>query len=416
METRCAGTARGVRPRDGRRGSPRGRAPPPHARTGRRPATACARSTPTRRTTCAGRGSPSAHFPRTILFDPLMNFPAGGVAIWPPLFDLALAAPARLAHGADAPAGRGRAGRGVGARRPRGRRRSCSRACSRGGSTAARPAPPPRSFSRSAPGTSSGRSTRTPTSTWPSRSAACSRSGSSSRAARSRTLPGNAAARGRRGRRARARGPDLAGRDLLGRDLRARARSARPSRTRRSTLRAAVWTLGLPAAVAGAATAAWLGWLSPPLTYVSFGFFQPLFLAALCGGTAALDLAARAAARGRRRAARSPARSPSWRSRPPPRCPSRGTSRPGLVQRRRLRRRERRTRSPARAGYISYPKDWLKGIFEARPLLADGPGLALAQLSLGFFLAPLAVARLGRARAAAASGPASTSRSRSGGP
>src|SRR5690349_21311279 len=36
----------------------------------------------------------AASFPRTILFDPLMNFPAGGVAIWPPLFDLALAAPA----------------------------------------------------------------------------------------------------------------------------------------------------------------------------------------------------------------------------------------------------------------------------------------------------------------------------------
>jgi len=28
-----------------------------------------------------------AHFPKTILFDPLMNFPAGGVSIWPPLFE-----------------------------------------------------------------------------------------------------------------------------------------------------------------------------------------------------------------------------------------------------------------------------------------------------------------------------------------
>jgi asparagine N-glycosylation enzyme membrane subunit Stt3 len=42
-------------------------------------------------------------------------------------------------------------------------------------------------------------------------------------------------------------------------------------------------------------------------------------------------------------------------------------------------------------GYISYPAGWLKGIFEARPLLADGPGLAARQLSLAFFLAPLAV-------------------------
>src|SRR5688572_18977811 len=45
-----------------------------------------------------------AHFPRTILFDPLMNFPDGGVGIWPPLFDLALALPSRLLHGADATA------------------------------------------------------------------------------------------------------------------------------------------------------------------------------------------------------------------------------------------------------------------------------------------------------------------------
>src|SRR6266540_3040016 len=44
----------------------------------------------------------AAHYPRTIIFDPLMNFPRGGVAIWPPLFDVALATPARLFHGAGA--------------------------------------------------------------------------------------------------------------------------------------------------------------------------------------------------------------------------------------------------------------------------------------------------------------------------
>jgi dolichyl-diphosphooligosaccharide--protein glycosyltransferase len=43
------------------------------------------------------------------------------------------------------------------------------------------------------------------------------------------------------------------------------------------------------------------------------------------------------------------------------------------------------------AGYVSYPKGWLSGIFEAQPLLSGGPALALEQLSLGFFLAPLAV-------------------------
>ncbi|MGH9363783.1 MAG: hypothetical protein ACRD1B_00760, partial [Thermoanaerobaculia bacterium] len=45
-----------------------------------------------------------AHYPRTILFDPLMNFPAGGAPIWPPLFDVALATPARLLDGPAASA------------------------------------------------------------------------------------------------------------------------------------------------------------------------------------------------------------------------------------------------------------------------------------------------------------------------
>src|SRR5215510_5607849 len=44
-----------------------------------------------------------SHYPRTILFDPLMNFPLGGVPILPPLFDVALATPTRIIHGADAP-------------------------------------------------------------------------------------------------------------------------------------------------------------------------------------------------------------------------------------------------------------------------------------------------------------------------
>src|ERR1700686_2822284 len=46
-----------------------------------------------------------AHFPLTILFDPLMNVPDGGVPIWPPLFDVALATPALLYDGPAASAG-----------------------------------------------------------------------------------------------------------------------------------------------------------------------------------------------------------------------------------------------------------------------------------------------------------------------
>src|SRR5712691_5850766 len=46
----------------------------------------------------------AARYPRTIIFDGLMNFPRGGVAIWPPLFDVALATPARLLHAGAPPA------------------------------------------------------------------------------------------------------------------------------------------------------------------------------------------------------------------------------------------------------------------------------------------------------------------------
>src|SRR5262249_3574144 len=50
-------------------------------------------------------------------------------------------------------------------------------------------------------------------------------------------------------------------------------------------LRPAVLVLGVGAAGSLAATAAWLGPHRPPFTYISFGFFQPLFLAALAAGT-----------------------------------------------------------------------------------------------------------------------------------
>lgn len=44
-----------------------------------------------------------AHFPRTIVRDPMINYPDGGVCIWPPLFDLSLALPALVARGPAAP-------------------------------------------------------------------------------------------------------------------------------------------------------------------------------------------------------------------------------------------------------------------------------------------------------------------------
>ncbi|HET7452305.1 MAG TPA: hypothetical protein VFL12_06155 [Thermoanaerobaculia bacterium] len=44
----------------------------------------------------------AAHFPRIPIFDPLIDFPKGAVGIWPPLFDVALALPARVLHGSGA--------------------------------------------------------------------------------------------------------------------------------------------------------------------------------------------------------------------------------------------------------------------------------------------------------------------------
>ncbi len=158
---------------------------------------------------------------------------------------------------------------------------------------------------------------------------------------------------------------------------------------RRSILRATACTLGLPAVLAGGATAAWLGWLRAPMTYVSFGFFQPLFLAALCGGTAAIGLAAQAARRAltRRDLALGLGVVGIAAAVTLPFTPS-------LVAglRNGIGYVAGSTNEVAGAGgYVSYPKDWLKGIYEARPLLADGPGLAWRQLSAGFFLAPVAI-------------------------
>src|SRR5207302_9794383 len=125
------------------------------------------------------------------------------------------------------------------------------------------------------------------------------------------------------------------------------------------------------------ATAAWRGCLHPPLPYVSFGFFQPLFLAALAGGTIAATTAVRAlrreASRGELIAAGAAVLAGAAAT-----LPFAREMAGGLVHG--LGYVAGSTREiGGTTGYVSYPKDWLKGIFEARPLLADGPGLAWHQ-------------------------------------
>jgi asparagine N-glycosylation enzyme membrane subunit Stt3 len=331
-------------------------------------------------------------FPRTIQFDPMMNFPAGGVAIWPPLYDVALGLPATLIRGVAASpdaVARGAAwvpvAFGVGAAALAGLlgRRLYGGA---GGATAAL-------FVAVCPGHV----------LW-SQYAHTDQNIAESFCGllalllflRSREEPHASGAAARDA----AAGLGLALAVLMWQGaifwgaIFAAALVLEAAVTRRSIIRAAGLVLGGAAVVVAAATAAWLGWLQPPLTYISFGFFQPLFLAALCGGTAALGLALSAA---RRRATRGElvagavlVLAAAAATLPFARELTAGLMRGvGYVA-------GRTSESVGESGYISYPKDWLKGIFETRPLLADGPALAAKQLSLAFFLAPIAVAAWAR--------------------
>lgn len=325
----------------------------------------------------------AAQFPRTVLFDPLMNFPSGGVAIWPPLFDLALALPARLAHGAAATPGeveRGAAWVPV---------------AFAAGSIALAGLLALRLY-----GAGTGAAAALFLALCPGHILWTQYAHTDQHAAesfcgllalllflRSRSAPS--------GGREAAAGAALALAVLTWQGgiywgaIFALALVVESLLTGRPTLRAALWILGLPAAVTGAATAAWLGWLRPPMTYVSFGFFQPLFLAALLGAVAALELlllaprgqlsradallgaAACAAAAAATLPFARPLAAGLWRG-------------VGYVA-------GATSQVGGDGGYVSYPKGWLSGIFEAQPLLSGGPGLALEQLSIGIFLAPVVV-------------------------
>ncbi|HEV2064734.1 MAG TPA: hypothetical protein VGS00_09330, partial [Thermoanaerobaculia bacterium] len=159
---------------------------------------------------------------------------------------------------------------------------------------------------------------------------------------------------------------------------------------RRLVFREAAVTLGLGAAVAALGTAYWLGPRQAPFTYISFGWFQPLFLAALAGGTILLDLAL-SAARGDLTRRDAVARLVLLAVFGAAVLPHAAGLAAGLVRGMGYAAGSTPQEVMGDGGYLAYPKDWLKGIFEAQPLLNDGPGAALRQLSAAFFLAPLVV-------------------------
>ncbi len=329
----------------------------------------------------------AAEFPRTVLFDPLMNFPEGGVPIWPPLYDVALSLPARLAEGPGASA------------EAVARRAAWVPVALAAGSILLAGL-----LGRRLAGDAAGAAAAAFLALCPAHILWSQYGHVDQHAAESfcgllalvlflwsREAPDSANNVLREG----AAGLALALAVLVWQGgiywgaIFALALAVEAATTSRMVLRAAVLSLGLPALLAGAATAAWLGWLRTPLTYVSFGFFQPLFLAALCGGTALIAALARRA-RGRLARREVLATLAVVALAAAATLPFASELFAGL--RNGVGYVAGSTREVAGdGGYVSYPKDWLKGIFEARPLFADGPMLAWKQLSAAIFLSPFAV-------------------------
>jgi len=337
----------------------------------------------------------AAHYPRTIIFDPLMNFPRGGVAIWPPLFDVALATPARLLHGAGASPDQVERGAlwvpvafaagailfaGLLGRLVAGQAAGVALAL----------------FVAISPGhilwTQYGHTDQHVAESFFGLLVLFLY-------LRSRDVfP--LSPRERDGVRGQLFAELLTGLALALAVLAwqgaifwgaiiALSLFLEAVATRESVFRPALLVLGVAALVTAPATALWLGGARPPLTYISFGFFQPLFLAALAGGTVLADTILRAA---RRQLA---GREIAWRAAAlvataAAVLPFTGSLLSGLA--RGVGYVAGLTSEvSAAAGYVSYPRNWLSGIFEARPLLADGVALPARQLSAAFFLSPLVI-------------------------
>ena len=330
----------------------------------------------------------AAHFPRTILFDPLMNFPQGGVPIWPPLYDVALGLPARLLDGPEAAASAierraawGPLAFGLGAVVLLGL--AARRLYGEGAGVAAA------IFLAVCPGhllwTQWGHTDQHAAESFfgllvlLAFLASRDREGTGLRHSEVWTgLALGLAVLAWQG--AIAWGAVVALSLFLEAVL-----------TRRPIFLGTVLTLGLGAAVAALGTAFWLGSRRVPFTYISFGWFQPSFLAALAAGTVLLETLLRYARRELDRsgairrlafaailvAALAPLASPLAAGF------LRGVSYAAGVTPQEV---------MGEGGYLAYPKGWLTTIFEAQPLLSGGPGQALSQLSAAFFLAPVALA------------------------
>jgi asparagine N-glycosylation enzyme membrane subunit Stt3 len=338
-------------------------------------------------------------FPRTVIFDPLVNWPRGGICIWPPLFDLALALPARIAFG------------------PRATLSQLVRT--------AQPVPILFAAAAIAAAALAGRVLER-------------RWGAAAAAWLVAICPGHLEY-SQLGHTDQHVAESLWGFAAFGFFLWA-CRRNRPSLELlaglaltlavltwqgaifwaaifagglamsalhgdgHALLRKAVLVLGVPAAIAGGATAFWSAGRALPFTYVSFGPFQPVFLSAAFSAVCLVLFvveARRGGGRGRRAIAAAAgfiagAAAPAARGAQFLAATAMGAAH--LVSR-------SRGGAISAGGLLSYSREWLSQIVEYRPLLSDGVAWPVEYLGLGFFLAPLAIvlwARRARLRGRAA--------------
>ncbi|HKB70644.1 MAG TPA: hypothetical protein VKH46_07345 [Thermoanaerobaculia bacterium] len=323
-----------------------------------------------------------AHFPRIPVFDPLIDFPRGAVGIWPPLFDVALAVPARVFFGA---------------------------AASREQIAAAASVVPP--FLGALAVLAAGLF------------AAAARRGAAFPVALFVALCGAHVQYSQYGHTDQHVAESLTSLAALALFLRARDRPG-PRREmaagaalgiaaltwqgaicwgalfalvlaidalrRREgeVFRAAVFVLGGAAAVDAAGVAYWTRGDPVPFTFISFGPFQPVFLLAMAAGVVAADGMIALFRRRFRAAAVRAAVVAAFTALLAERIPDLARNLAGGIGY--VARTSRGTSGTG--GLTSFPREMLLQIYEVRPLLADGFRLAFDTLSAAFFLVPIALA------------------------
>ena len=323
-----------------------------------------------------------AHFPRIPVFDPLIDFPRGAVGIWPPLFDVALAVPARVLYGAGA---------------------------TREQISAAASVVPPilgalAVFAAGLFAEKARRGAGLPVALFVALCGAhvqYSQYGHTDQhVAESLTSLAALAlflhARGRPGPlREISAGAALGlaaltwqGAICWGALFALVLAIDALRRPDREVLRAAVFVLGTAAAVDAAGVALWARGEAVPFTFISFGPFQPAFLVAAAAGVIAIDAAIALFRRRWRAGAGRAAVAAALAGLVGARVPELARDLAGGIG---YVTRTSRGASAA-GGLTSFPREMLRQIYEVRPLLADGPGLAADLLSAAFFLVPVALA------------------------